>query len=147
MFCTAWLSVTSLYRNTLHMGWSTTFIVVTSILFPRHRLPDWKHRWNVTLQRHKRLGRPYVAGVVLWHAPGFKFPNYAASVKQTPAIPHPHQKKKKTIMNFKIITNQLNTLIRQYTLLFLIIFPLSDFYSDQSTIQNNKVYLSPNMRT
>ena len=118
MFCTAWLRVTSLYSNTLHKDCSTTFIVLTSTLFPRHRWPDWKHRWNtrwsvvettvhscnVTSQRQKRLRRPYVAGVALWHAPSFYCPNYAASIKQTPAIPHTQKKS----MNFKFITNQLN---------------------------------------
>ena len=52
--------------------------------------------WNITLQRQKRLGRPYVAGVALWHAPGLYCPNYAASIKQTPAIPHPQQKNSST---------------------------------------------------
>jgi len=55
------------------------------------------------------------------------------SVKQPPAIPHPQFKMApKKVANFIIITNQLNTLIRQYTLLLLTIFPPTHFCSGES---------------
>ena len=39
---------------------------------------DWKLSENLTLQSTKRLRRPWVAGVALWHAPGGNFLNYVA---------------------------------------------------------------------
>jgi len=37
---------------------------------------DLKIRGNVELQRHERLRRPYVAGVIEWHAHGGNLSNY-----------------------------------------------------------------------
>jgi hypothetical protein len=49
-------------------------------------------------------------------------------VKQPPGISHPpFIKAPQEMVNTTIVTNQLNTLIRQHTLIILITFPLTDF--------------------
>jgi hypothetical protein len=73
-----------------------------------------------------RLERPNAASMALWHVPGGHQPmnqqiGKAASCYITPTI----FKGTTEMVNTTIITKQINTLIRQYTLTFLITFPLT----------------------
>ena len=88
-----------------------------STTFPKpfnHRLiipTDWKLRGNVQIQRSKRRGHPYVAGMAQWnyvaqHWQSYFHPNYHTTHSPTLTCSFGHQK----TANFEIITNKLNTL-------------------------------------